>query len=61
MQKLLSQKCIEQVSAALKYEGANSITLAFEGLGRVAAMNLMSDPNVIRFTTGANNIQSATK
>ncbi|MBX3565700.1 MAG: hypothetical protein KF730_14115 [Sphingomonas sp.] len=46
MMRLLTVDCREQTVKAVKYDGPNSIEVAFELLGKVAMQALMADPAV---------------
>jgi hypothetical protein len=47
-EKLLSESCVEQARAAVKYEGNGAIGEAFKLLGQVAAQEMFADPAVSR-------------
>lgn len=46
--KLLTETCREKTIKAVKFEGQDSIKVAFEVLGRVAAQGIFSDPSVAK-------------
>ncbi|AZV47141.1 hypothetical protein C3L23_07595 [Nautilia sp. PV-1] len=47
--KLLTDKCAAELKNAVKYEGAKSISIAFEYLGRIAGSAITSSPDVKLF------------
>lgn len=46
MQRLMTVDCHTEMAGALKFEGLNSIQVAFQSLGEVAMQGLMTDPGV---------------
>ncbi len=53
--RLLLQDCHQEAVDAIKYEGAAATQSAFETLGRVAAVGLMSDPSATKALAGFAN------
>ena len=47
--KLLTEKCPSELKNAVKYDGPQSIPVAFEYLGRVAGAAITSSPEVKKF------------
>ncbi len=45
---LLTDRCVEQAKAAVKYEGAGAIGEAFKLLGQVAAQEMFANPAVAK-------------
>jgi hypothetical protein len=50
LEKLIAEACTAEVKQAVKYEGKDSIGLAFRVFGQVAANGLFTDPSVAKGT-----------
>lgn len=49
---LIANRCGSETKEAIKYEGAEAISLSFELLGKVAMQGLMSDAEVKKYMAG---------